>query len=122
MENAIEYSPTGATVHINCEAKTDSFTLTVINPVEHLQAADLPHLGERFWRKDAARSNRGHSGLGLSLVRALTTILGCRLQISMNDARCLSMAVSGPIRQPCETASQKFSAEKFSAEKTATKT
>jgi two-component system sensor histidine kinase QseC len=103
LENSIEYSPSGATVRAHCEAKADQFTLTVTNPVEHLQIADLPHLGERFWRKDSARSNRGHSGLGLSLVRALTSAMGCRLEASMNDLGELSMAVSGPIGQSHET-------------------
>lgn len=105
LENAVEYSPSGATVRIHCETQADHFTLVVANPVENLDAADLPHLGQRFWRKDAARSSRDHSGLGLSLVRALTSLLGCRLHASMKDPGYLSMAVSGPMSHPCKTTS-----------------
>lgn len=112
VENAVEYSPPGATVRICSEAQGGHFTLAVSNPVEHLDAAELPHLGERFWRKDAARSSREHSGLGLSLVRALTSVLGCRLEASMNDPGCLSMAISGPIGQPRETTSPVSSSAK----------
>lgn len=32
--------------------------------------SDVPHLFERFWRKDPARSSGEHSGLGLALVTA----------------------------------------------------
>jgi two-component system sensor histidine kinase QseC len=112
VENAVEYSPSGATVRIHCETRKDDFTLVVSNPVEDLDATELPHLGERFWRKDAARSSRDHSGLGLSLVRALTSALGGRLQASMDAPGCLSMAVSGPIGKRCEMPPPKSSSVK----------
>ena len=98
VENAVEYSPPGATVRIHSDAQEGCFNLAVTNPVEHLETADLPNLGDRFWRKDAARSSRDHSGLGLSVVRALAAALGCNLKAAMNESAWLSMTVSGPIR------------------------
>lgn len=117
VENAVEYSPVGSTIRIDGGTSRKNFALTVTNPVKSLEAVDLPHLGERFWRKDKARSSREHSGLGLSLVRALSSVLGCHLQASMPKPGVLSMTVSGPV-EPLQCAAP----EKLSAVTTATKT
>jgi len=98
VENAVEYSSPGGTVRIHSDAQEGRFNLAVTNPVEQLEAADLPNLGDRFWRKDAARSSRDHSGLGLSVVRALAAALGCNLRATLDDSAGLSMTVSGPIK------------------------
>ncbi len=45
--------------------------LTVANTTHALEAGDLPHLFEPLWRKDAARTDRDHVGLGLALVSAI---------------------------------------------------
>ncbi len=42
----------------------------VTNAAPALTAEDVPRLFERLWRKDAARSDAAHAGLGLSLARA----------------------------------------------------
>ena len=57
---------------------TTSFTLRVTNIPENLSPADLPHLFDRFWRKDAARTMDGHLGLGLALSRSFARALGGR--------------------------------------------
>ena len=58
--------------------------LAVSNPAPGLNEEDLERLFERFWRKDEARSGYGHSGLGLSIVKACVALLGseCRATLS----------------------------------------
>jgi signal transduction histidine kinase len=58
---------------------------------------DLSHFSERFWRKDRARSNPNHSGLGLSLVKAFSERLGFQLKARLVDPSTLSITVTGPI-------------------------
>lgn len=112
VDNAVEYSLAGSTIRIHGDTSRGNFTLSVTNPVQHLEAGDLPRLGERFWRKDKARTSREHSGLGLPLVQTLSSALGCRLQASMPAPGTLSMTLSGPIGHPSETASLKSSSLK----------
>ena len=109
VDNAVAYAPARSTVRIQGELQNGRFSLRVTNPVEHLSAEDLPHLGDRFWRKDAARSSAEHSGLGLSLARAFATGLGYTLNAALNGDACLAMTLTGPVKlerpgQPISTA------------------
>src|SRR5262249_15731481 len=54
LENAVEYAPERASVHVGACAKGVQFNLTISNPAEHLRPDDLAHLFDRFWRKDNA--------------------------------------------------------------------
>jgi len=64
----VEYSPAEAAIEWHQEAYPDRVVVTLTNPAGHLEEADLPHLAEPFWRKDAARTGNRHAGLGLALV------------------------------------------------------
>ena len=64
-----------------------SVRLQLDNAAPELSAADVGHLREPFWRKDAARTGGRHSGLGLTLVTALAGILGAELDLAVTDGR-----------------------------------
>jgi two-component system, OmpR family, heavy metal sensor histidine kinase CusS len=96
IDNAVEYAPLGACMRIECMASAGKFELRVANSVDHLTESDVPRLFERFWRKDPARSNQKHSGLGLSLARAFAQVLGCQLTAALDGSGMLVMTLSGP--------------------------
>ena len=76
VENAIKYEPDGGRVILTLTAAKRKATLTVRNTGSVIAPEDLPHVFERFYRGDKARSGeRGH-GLGLSIVREITEKLG----------------------------------------------
>lgn len=95
LDNAVEYSRPGSAVQIQGETQNGHFTLRVTNRVQQLSVEDVPHLFERFWRKDAARSGGEHSGLGLPLARAFATNLGYTLSAALTDGGHLTMTLSG---------------------------
>jgi signal transduction histidine kinase len=70
--NATTYAPSGSTVSIHLSPTE----LLVENRAPNLSPADVPHLFERFWRKDPGRSGYGHSGLGLSIVQSCASVIG----------------------------------------------
>lgn len=96
LDNALEYSKSGSAVLIQGETQNGNFTLGVTNSVQQLDAEDMPHLFERFWRKDAARSTGEHAGLGLPLARAFATSLGYTLSAALNGDGHLTMTLAGP--------------------------
>ena len=76
VENAIKYEPDGGRVALTLTAAKKKATLTVRNAGSVIAPEDLPHVFERFYRGDKARSGRQGHGLGLSIVREITEKLG----------------------------------------------
>jgi signal transduction histidine kinase len=64
LDNAIKWSPGGATIEVAVEAGT----LTVRDHGPGIDESDLPHVFDRFYRSAAARGMPG-SGLGLAIVK-----------------------------------------------------
>jgi len=79
LDNALTYTAAGARIRCTAEAHDSRFRLEVVNPCAPLTEEDIRSLAEPFWRKDRVRSPEGHSGLGLSLVTALATLLGLEI-------------------------------------------
>ena len=61
LGNAVSHTPAGSTV----EVTVTSGGMCVTNPAPQLQAGDLPHLFERFWRKDNAQGGAEQSSSGI---------------------------------------------------------
>ncbi len=95
--NAVEYSPPGGRLYCGIETGDSGAAVVIENTAADLEPADLDVMGDRFWRKDAARSDSAHSGLGLSLVRAYCELLGARLDLSLADGPMLRVVVAFPI-------------------------
>ena len=78
--NAVHYTPLGGLIGI--DATPAAFRIS--NPAPDLDPDDVAKIFDRFWRKDEARGATGHSGLGLSIVKACASALGadCRAGLS----------------------------------------
>ena len=98
MDNAVGYAPHGGEVRVDSSVETDRFTFQVANSVEHLMPEDVAKLFDRFWRKDAARSDNEHSGLGLSLSRSFAQALGYELTAALEGQSRLVFTLSGTLR------------------------
>lgn len=94
LANAAVYSPSGATVTVVTEQQTQGIRLLIINPVTNLEQADISHMTERFWRKEIARSDARHSGLGLTLVDAMAKSIGIDMVLHLDDKKIFSVSLS----------------------------
>ena len=94
VDNAVAYTPRGGAVEVEAAADNGRLTLRVVNTTDGLEERDLPHLFERFWRKDAARTADGHTGLGLSLARTFAAAIGCELSATLVGPARLVVALT----------------------------
>jgi signal transduction histidine kinase len=85
LSNAVEYSPEGGTLAIEIRSEGDPFILTVANSTNNLEEKDIPHLFERFWRRDSARRT-GHAGLGLPLAKSCANLLALDLSAELKES------------------------------------
>lgn len=72
LANALRHTPAGQTITVRIEPDTDQVDVTVADTGEGIAPEHLPHIFDRFYRADPARSrDRGGAGLGLAIARAI---------------------------------------------------
>lgn len=69
ISNAVFYGKEKGHVWISLREEDDRIVGSVKDDGIGISREDLPHIWERFYRADSARSEGNHSGLGLPLVR-----------------------------------------------------
>ena len=69
MANALAHTPAGGTVTLSARQLEQGVAIAVANSGPGIDAAHLPHIFDRYYRADQARS--AGAGLGLSIVRAI---------------------------------------------------
>jgi heavy metal sensor kinase len=70
LDNAIRYTPPGGRVSAELEARTDGVLLRISDTGIGIPPEAAPHVFERFFRADKARSREnGGFGLGLAIVK-----------------------------------------------------
>ncbi|MFC4932492.1 heavy metal sensor histidine kinase [Massilia sp. GCM10023247] len=88
LSNAIRHAYPGSVVKLAAAARGEWIELAVTNEGEAIAARDLPHLFERFYRADTARSEGARStGLGLSIVSAIMHLHGGRAELRPGAGR-----------------------------------
>uniref|UniRef100_UPI00248E0145 sensor histidine kinase n=3 Tax=Eggerthella TaxID=84111 RepID=UPI00248E0145 len=65
VTNAVEFASAGSTVEVDVRGEGDDVTLSVSDAGPGFSPEALRRGCERFYQGDPARSDRGHSGLGL---------------------------------------------------------
>jgi len=93
--NAVHHATSGSVLKIGTTRKALLFT----NEVANLDAKDLEFLFERFWKKDASRTDGRRHGLGLSLARDLAAMLGGSLTARMPSGSSLEFMLRLPLLQ-----------------------
>ncbi len=75
LDNAIKYNRAGGQVTVHTSAQNGKAKLEVHDSGIGIPPEHLPHLGERFYRVDKARSREaGGTGLGLSIAQHIATL------------------------------------------------
>ncbi|MCW1907882.1 MAG: HAMP domain-containing histidine kinase [Candidatus Saccharibacteria bacterium] len=70
LDNAIKYSPPSSEITVSALRRSKEVVVRVSDAGIGIQAEDLPHIFDRFYRADAARSKQDAGGYGLGLAIA----------------------------------------------------
>jgi two-component system, OmpR family, sensor kinase len=99
VTNAIKYTRKGGTVDLTLTERSDAVSLMVRDTGIGIAPGDLPHIFERFWRADPARSRTGErpgTGLGLSITKWIAEAHGGSITVQSRPGRGTSFTVRLP--------------------------
>ena len=95
--NAIKYTPDGK-ISISLSKENDWAIIEVIDTGLGIPAEDLPHIFDRFYRVDKARSRaQGGSGLGLSIAKWVTEAHGGEIKVTSQVGEGTTFTIRLPI-------------------------
>ena len=90
LENAVKYSPEGSTVRISVSSTSQTATLIIEDSGVGITPDALPHVFDRFYRADDARSTQMQTngfGLGLSLAKLIADLHNGEIILSSTPGR-----------------------------------
>jgi two-component system phosphate regulon sensor histidine kinase PhoR len=88
VDNGIKYNRSGGKLGITVERVGDNFQITVADTGMGIPVKDLPHIFERFYRVDKARTrDLGGSGLGLAIVKHLVQAQGGEVGVESDPGK-----------------------------------
>ena len=71
LDNAVKYAAPGTPIQLDAARQGSRAVLTVTNRGEDIPADKLPHIFDRFYRADEARTDGSSFGLGLAIAKAI---------------------------------------------------
>jgi two-component system OmpR family sensor kinase len=99
VTNAVKYTPRGGSVAIELEDDGEAVVMRVRDTGIGVAPGDLPHIFERFWRADPARSRTGDRpgvGLGLAITKWIAEAHGGTITVTSRPGRGTTFTVALP--------------------------
>ena len=98
MENGIKYNTPGGKLTISLNRQNDNAILSISDTGVGIPEDSMPHIFERFYRVDKARSRKsGGSGLGLAIVKNLVERNGGQIYAQSQPGSGSIFTVTFPI-------------------------
>src|SRR5215467_4720351 len=99
LTNAVKYTPAGGRVRLWLERDDGRVRFGVSDTGIGIAAGDLPHIFDRFWRADSARTRTGERpgvGLGLAICKWIAEAHGGTIEVQSRPGRGTTFSVTLP--------------------------
>jgi signal transduction histidine kinase len=101
LDNAIKYTPPGGSIKLDVSAREDKAVIEVADTGIGIPPNALPHIFERFFRVDKARSrDAGGAGLGLAIVKSICAAHGGQVYVESSEGQGSRFKVELPLARP----------------------
>ena len=98
LQNACRHTPPDAGITVSLAVEDERVSLTVEDQGEGIEAAHLPHVFERFYRADAARTGSDSgAGLGLAICKSIVEAHGGQISIESSLGRGTRVRIMLPL-------------------------
>jgi signal transduction histidine kinase len=98
LDNSLKHTPAGGSIRVVLTRRGQQAAIVVEDTGEGIAEEDLPHIFERFYRGDRARSRGdGGTGLGLAIARWIAEKHGGTIAAASRPGRGTTMTVRLPV-------------------------
>ncbi len=100
VRNGIQHTPPGGIVQVRASKQPNKVMLTVVDTGEGIHPDDLPHIWTRFYK---GRDSGSGNGIGLSVVKELTELMGGEVSVKSEAGAGSQFQVALPIHPKKKT-------------------
>jgi heavy metal sensor kinase len=101
LDNAVRYTPRGGSISGSLVKRNGRAVASVEDTGIGIPAEHLPHIFDRFYRVDKARSRaEGGTGLGLSIALSIAKTHGGEIEVESRPGRGSTFRVALPLNEP----------------------
>ncbi|MDP9209022.1 MAG: HAMP domain-containing histidine kinase [Actinomycetota bacterium] len=101
LDNAVRLAPAGSRIRLATDSEGDRAWIAVADEGPGISPVDQPHVFDRFWRADKARSRAdGGTGLGLAIVRQIAQSHGGSIRLQSKVGVGSSFVIWLPVTTP----------------------
>jgi two-component system OmpR family sensor kinase len=93
LDNALKFTPLDGLVSVAITARDSQVTIVVRDTGQGIAPQDLPHIFERFYQADSARTGSG-TGLGLAIARALVEAMHGTITVESRAGEGTAFAIT----------------------------
>ncbi len=100
LANAIAHTPRSGRIFVRAQrSESNMLQIEVVDTGRGIARAHLPHVFDRFYRADPARSSKGGNfGLGLSIVKSIAALHGGSVSIASESGAGTTVTLRTPLR------------------------
>lgn len=98
FDNAIKYGPQSGTVTVTGRSRSGHYALRIADEGPGILPTDMPHIFDRLYRGDKARSSKAHGyGLGLALAKQIAAANSTTIKVESKPGKGAVFEVQLPL-------------------------